>query len=112
MLLPLGLCDDERRRALDLFEARVPSRAQPQRTWLGLGLGLGLRVSLTLTLTLLEQRACGEHGRGEAAAVAREPLQPAAHVLAGDGAQCLVEGGRRVELHQLLGVADVLGHLR
>ena len=33
VLLPLGLCDDERRRALDLFEARVPSRAQPQRTW-------------------------------------------------------------------------------
>ena len=33
VLLPLGLCDDKRRRALDLFEARVPSRAQPQRTW-------------------------------------------------------------------------------
>jgi len=79
----------------------------------GGGIGLELAVELLRDRAhLLEQRACGEHGRGEAAAVARKPLQPAAHVLAGDGAQRLVEGGGRVELHQLLGVADVLGHLR
>ena len=48
VLLPLGLCDDERRRTLDLFEARVPGGGEgrgedvsKQGLESGLGLGLG-----------------------------------------------------------------------